>query len=537
MLNLCNNGVGVKQMHFSVREDIILVSNKRPLVLIIMDGWGLRENKDGNAIALAQKPNIEALLAQYPHTILATSGEDVGLPEGQMGNSEVGHLNMGAGRVVYQELTRISRAIWDKSFYDNPVLLETIEKVREQKSALHLMGLLSDGGVHSHIEHLYALLELARDQGLSQVFVHAFLDGRDVPPVNAREYITALTERMDKITTGQVATVMGRYYAMDRDRRWERSMDAYYAMVRGEGFGVTSPLSAVEQAYERGETDEFVKPSVVTDGQGNPVAKVTEGDGIIFFNFRPDRARQITRAFVDEDFEGFQRPADRPHVHYVCMTQYDNTIEAPVAFRPHALVNTLGELISYHNLKQLRLAETEKYAHVTFFFNGGVEKPSQGEDRLLIQSPKVATYDLHPEMSADEVADTLIHKLHEQSYDVIIVNFANSDMVGHTGILPAAVKAVETVDSCVGRVVQAVKDVGGIAIITSDHGNAEVMQDDEGKPFTAHTTGPVPFILVSDDFLDAKLCPGRLEDVAPTILHLLSIEQPSEMTGHNLLEQ
>lgn len=509
--------------------------NKRPLALFILDGWGLSDKKEGNAIALAKKPNLDKLWAQYPHTVLGSSGEDVGLPEGQMGNSEVGHLNMGAGRVVYQELTRISRAIRERSFYDNPVLLEAVEKARERKSALHLMGLLSDGGVHSHIEHLYALLELARDQGLPRVYVHAFLDGRDVPPANAREYIEPLVERMRKMETGQVATVMGRYYAMDRDRRWERNKEAYDAMVLGEGYRAASALEALEKAYQRRETDEFVKPTVVVDEQGNPVGRVADGDVIIFYNFRPDRARQITRAFVDQDFDGFERPADRPVVHYVCMTQYDKTIEAPVAFRPQVLVNTLGEVLSYRNLKQLRLAETEKYAHVTFFFNGGVEKPNKGEDRILIPSPKVPTYDLQPEMSAVQVTDTFIEKVKEQTYDVIIVNYANPDMVGHTGVLPAAIKAVETVDQCLGRAVQAVLQAGGVALITADHGNAEEMVGEAGKPFTAHTTDPVPFILVSREHQNAKLRPGRLEDVAPTVLHLLNIEKPPEMTGSTLL--
>lgn len=513
-----------------------MAANKRPLALFILDGWGLREKKEGNAIALADTPNMDMLLAQYPHTVLGTSGEDVGLPEGQMGNSEVGHLNMGAGRVVYQELTRISRAIRERSFYDNPVLLEAMDKARERKSALHLMGLLSDGGVHSHIEHLYALLELARDQGLSRVYVHIFLDGRDVSPANAREYIEPLVERMRKMETGQAATVMGRYYAMDRDRRWERTKEAYYAMVRGEGYRAPSALDALEQAYGRRETDEFVKPTVVVDGRGNPLGRVADGDTIIFFNFRPDRARQITRAFVDADFDGFERPADRPRVHYVCMTQYDKTIDAPVAYRPQVLVNTLGEVLSYYNLRQLRLAETEKYAHVTFFFNGGVEKPNRGEDRILIPSPKVATYDLQPEMSAVQVTDALLDKISECIYDVIIVNYANPDMVGHTGVLSAAVKAVETVDRCIGRAVQAVRQAGGLALITADHGNAETMTDEAGNPFTAHTTDPVPFILVSRGHQNARLRPGRLEDVAPTVLHLLNMEKPPEMTGRNLLE-
>ncbi len=512
-----------------------MVSRKRPLVLVILDGWGLNENADGNAIARARKPNIDALVSRYPTTRLVTSGEAVGLPEGQMGNSEVGHLNMGAGRVVYQELTRISLSIRDRSFYNNPVLLEAVEKARENNSALHLMGLVSDGGVHSHIDHLYALLELARDQGLDKVFVHAFLDGRDVPPANAGEYIKPLIERMREMETGRIATVMGRYYAMDRDKRWERTGEAYYAMTAGQGFRVPGALEAVEQAYARGETDEFVKPSVVVDEKDEPVGLVRDGDSIIFFNFRPDRARQITRAFVDEEFEGFKRPAGRPRVHFVCMTQYDKTINAPVAFRPQVLVNTLGEVLSYHNLRQLRLAETEKYAHVTFFFNGGVEKPNRGEDRVLVPSPQVATYDLQPEMSACGVTDVLVNKIRENVYDVIIVNYANPDMVGHTGDMKAAVKAIETVDCCIGRAVEAIKAAGGITIITADHGNAEMMLDGNGKPHTAHTTNDVPFILVSDSHRGITLRKGRLEDVAPTMLQLLGLEKPPEMTGRSLL--
>ncbi|HBX24136.1 MAG TPA: 2,3-bisphosphoglycerate-independent phosphoglycerate mutase [Desulfotomaculum sp.] len=513
-----------------------MVATKQPLVLFILDGWGVNEQKEHNAIAGARIPNLSRLLERYPHTVLGTSGEDVGLPEGQMGNSEVGHLNMGAGRVVYQELTRISRSIRDRDFYDNPVLLEAVEKARENGGALHLMGLLSDGGVHSHINHLYALLELARDQGLDRVFVHAFLDGRDVPPANAKEYITALTERMAKMELGKIVTVMGRYYAMDRDKRWERVQEAYYAMVEGRGYQVNSASEAVEQAYDRGETDEFVKPSVIVDDGGQPVGQVKNGDAIIFFNFRPDRAREITRAFVDEDFDGFERPAERPRVHFTCMTRYDKTIEAPVAFRPQVLVNTLGEVLSYRNLRQLRLAETEKYAHVTFFFNGGVEKPNRGEDRVLIPSPHVATYDLQPEMSACGVTDALITKLKDDVYDVMIVNYANPDMVGHTGVIKAAIKAVEEVDSCLGRAIEAVRQAGGIAIITADHGNVEMMRDNTGGPHTAHTTNRVPFILVSDKHQGVTLRPGSLEDVAPTMLHLLGVEQPPEMTGRSLLE-
>jgi len=514
-----------------------LASTKSPLVLVILDGWGLTEREEGNAIARAKTPNMDRLLENYPSTILVSSGEDVGLPEGQMGNSEVGHLNLGAGRVVFQELTRISRSIKDGSFYNNDVLLGAVEHVKEKGTALHLMGLLSDGGVHSHINHLYALLELARDQGLKKVFVHAFLDGRDVPPDNAMEYITALEDRMQKMETGVVATVMGRYYAMDRDRRWDRTEKAYRAMVSGKGIEVKSAAEAVTEGYSRGETDEFIKPSVVVNEDGKPVAKISDGDAIIFYNFRPDRARQITRALVDEKFDGFERPKDRPGVHFVCMTQYDKAIKAPVAYKPQVLVNTLGEVLSYHNLKQLRLAETEKYAHVTFFFNGGVEHPNPGEERILIPSPKVATYDLQPEMSAYEVTEAFQKQLEEEKYHVIIMNYANPDMVGHTGVLKAAVKAVEVVDDCVGKVVESTLNKGGTVIITADHGNAETMQDESGEPHTAHTTDPVPFILVGPDSGSVKLRPGRLEDVAPTILQLLGIPQPEEMTGRSLIEQ
>lgn len=511
-------------------------STSSPLVLVILDGWGLAEKKEGNAIAQARTPNMDRLLEKYPSTVLESSGEAVGLPDGQMGNSEVGHLNLGAGRVVFQELTRISRSIKDGSFYNNDVLLNAVEHVREKGTALHLMGLLSDGGVHSHIEHLYALMELARDQGIKNVFIHAFLDGRDVPPDNALEYIIPLEERIKKMETGAVATVMGRYYAMDRDRRWDRTEKAYRAMVLGEGFKVKSAEEAVKKGYARGETDEFIQPSVVVDSGGMPVAKINNGDAVIFYNFRPDRARQITRAFVDEEFDGFERPKDCPRVHYVCMTQYDKTIKAPVAFKPQVLVNTLGEVLSYHNLKQLRLAETEKYAHVTFFFNGGVERPNPGEERILIPSPKVATYDLKPEMSAYEVTKAFQEQLEKEKYHVIIMNYANPDMVGHTGIMEAAVKAVEAVDDCVGKVVTATLNKGGTVIVTADHGNAEVMQDESGEPHTAHTTDPVPFILVRPDGNNIKLRRGRLEDVAPTILQLLEIPQPEEMTGKALIQ-
>lgn len=511
-----------------------MISTASPLVLVILDGWGLCEHKEGNAIVLARTPHMDRLWDQYPSTILSSSGEAVGLPEGQMGNSEVGHLNLGAGRVVYQELTRISKAIREGTFYNNDVLLEAVERVKKNGSALHLMGLLSDGGVHSHIEHLYALLELARDQGIEDIYVHAFLDGRDVPPDNALDYIVPLEDRLKKMKVGAIATVMGRYYAMDRDRRWDRTERAYRVLVLGEGLKAGSAGEAVRQAYARGETDEFVQPTVINGPAGKPVATVRDGDAIIFYNFRPDRARQISRAFVDEEFDGFTRPV-HPEVYFVCMTQYDKTIEAPVAYKPQVLVNTLGEVLSYRNLRQLRLAETEKYAHVTFFFNGGVEKPNAGEDRILVPSPKVATYDLKPEMSAYEVTDTFLKQLAEEKYHVVIMNYANPDMVGHTGVMEAAIKAIEVVDHCVGKVAGAVLQKGGTLIITADHGNAEMMKDNSGHPHTAHTTDPVPFILVGPEVKNLQLRRGSLRDVAPTMLELLDISKPREMTGSSLI--
>lgn len=509
---------------------------KQPLALIILDGWGLRSEKRGNAVAQANTPTLAHLLLEYPHTSLAASGEVVGLPHGQMGNSEVGHLNIGAGRIVYQELTRISRAIRDKSFFANPVLKGAMAKARTADGALHLMGLLSDGGVHSHIEHLYALLELAKTEGLKNVFIHCFLDGRDVPPSNALEYIVPLEQKCRSLGIGQIATVMGRYYAMDRDRRWERVEKAYKAMVYSDGQKVGQAEDAVKQAYERGETDEFVQPTVVTGADGSAAA-VRDGDTIIFFNFRPDRAREITRSLVDEDFDGFDRGAQRPHVQFVCMTQYDKTIPAPVAFAPQSFTNTLGEVLAQNQLTQLRIAETEKYAHVTFFFNGGVETPNPGEERILIPSPKVATYDLKPEMSAPEVADKLVTQLAEDKFDVIICNFANPDMVGHTGNMEAAVAAMEAVDKCLSEVVPELLKRGGTAIITADHGNAEYMKDDGGNPVTAHTTDPVPFILVGEKFKQAKLHEGTLADIAPTMLQILGLTQPAEMTGKSLLAE
>lgn len=506
-----------------------------PMVLVILDGWGLRAEEEGNAIARARTPHMDHFWATYPHTTLGTSGEDVGLPDGQMGNSEVGHLNIGAGRIVYQELTRITRAIRDGSFFTNKALVAAVEHVQATGGALHLMGLLSDGGVHSHISHLFALLELARRHNLSKVYIHCFLDGRDVPPDNAGEYIQQLEEKCRELGTGIIATVMGRYYAMDRDRRWDRTRRAYEAMVLGKGLTASSAMEALEGSYRRGETDEFVQPTVITRA-GAPVALVESGDAVIFYNFRPDRARQITRAFVDEDFTGFERPANRPRVHFTCMTLYDKTINAPVAFEPHHPANTLGEVISRLGLRQLRLAETEKYAHVTFFFNGGVETPYPGEDRLLIPSPKVATYDQKPEMSAPEVTEAFLEQLASGKYQVIIMNYANADMVGHTGDMDAAIKAIETVDRCVGKVVKAVQEKGGTVIITADHGNADEMLDPNGHPHTAHTTSRAPFILIGADSGRIKLRPeGILADIAPTMLDLMGVPVPPEMTGTSLI--
>lgn len=514
-----------------------MAAERKPLMLMILDGWGIRQEKEGNAIARASTPYYESLIAAYPNTILSASGEDVGLPEGQMGNSEVGHLNMGAGRIVYQDFTRISKAIREGEFFKNETLLSAMANVKEKGTALHLIGLLSDGGVHSHITHLFALLDMAKEQGVTKVFVHALLDGRDVPPANAREYIDSLESKLKELGIGAIATVMGRYYAMDRDKRWERVESAYNAMVFGEGLEATLASGAIARSYEADDTDEFVKPTVIIRETCEPVATIKDGDSIIFYNFRPDRAREITRAFVDEDFSGFQRRPGYPKVFYVCLTQYDKTIDAPVAFKPQVLSNTLGEYLSKNGLKQLRIAETEKYAHVTFFFNGGVEPPNPGEERILIPSPKVATYDLKPEMSAYEVTEAVLKEIREDKFDVIMLNFANPDMVGHTGVESAAIKAVETIDDCLSKVVEAVKAKGGIVLITSDHGNVEQMTDPENhQPFTAHTTGPVPFVYVDEQNKSAHLEPGRLEDIAPTMLSLLGLEKPEEMTGRSLVK-
>ncbi len=507
----------------------------KPLAIIIMDGFGISPKEEYNAVARAKKPNLERYWKSYPTTTLAASGLAVGLPRGQMGNSEVGHLNIGGGRIVYQDYTRISLAVENGSLAENPVLLEAMQKAKEAK--LHLIGLLSDGGVHSHISHLYALLEMAAKTGLEQVYVHAILDGRDVPPRSALTYIQELEEKISRMGIGRVATVSGRYYTMDRDRRWERVEKAYRCLTDGAGHAAGSAIEAVEKGYSRGENDEFLLPTLV-DGRG----LVQDSDSIIFFNFRPDRAREITRAFVDRDFQEF---ATRPmRVHYTCMTQYDATLNVPVAFPAQNLEDTLGQVISRAGLKQLRIAETEKYAHVTYFFNGGRETPNPGEDRCLIPSPKVATYDLQPEMSAFLVRDEVISRLEQKTYDLIVLNFANPDMVGHTGIFDAAVAAVEVVDACVGAVVDKILEKGGAALLTADHGNAEKMRDEKsGQPHTAHTTSPVPFSLImkagagGDGGKRIELREdGILADIAPTALKLLYIDQPPAMTGKSLIK-
>lgn len=510
--------------------------SKKPLMLMILDGWGINEHAGGNAILKAHTPNFDRLMRYYPNTILEASGLSVGLPEGQMGNSEVGHLNLGAGRIVYQEFTRISEDIKKGGFFENQVLLNAMDNAEKNDSALHLLGLLSDGGVHSHIDHLLAILKMAKQKGLQKVYVHAFLDGRDVPPANAGTYIKRLEKVMNELGIGEIATIAGRYYAMDRDKRWDRTEKAYNSMAFGEGMKAGNALAALEKSYAREETDEFVVPTVITDKKGTPRGTVKEGDSIIFFNFRPDRARQLTYAFCNEDFQGFKRKNGFFKVYFVCMTQYDvNVKNAHIAYKPQSLENIFAEVISREGKKQLRIAETEKYAHVTFFFNGGVEKSYPGEDRILIPSPKVATYDMKPEMSAYEVTDRVIEKIKEGIYDVIILNYANSDMVGHTGVFEAAVEAVEAVDKCMGRVVEAIREKGGTVLVTADHGNAEQMIDyASGEPHTAHTSNPVPFILIGDKHY--RLHPGKLADVAPTMLELLNIEKPEEMTGESLID-
>ncbi len=507
--------------------------------LLILDGFGYRKEKEGNAIKTDGVANIKALWDSYPHTLLQASGMDVGLPAGQMGNSEVGHLNIGAGRIVYQEFTRISKSIDDGEFFQNPAFLGAVENCKKHDSALHLMGLCSDGGVHSHLTHLYALVKLAKDHGLTKVFVHCFMDGRDVPPTSGKGYVEQVDAKLKELGVGRIATVMGRYYAMDRDNRFERVEKAYAALTYGEGLTASSAAEAMQQSYDAGVTDEFVVPTVVlTDGK--PTATIQAQDSVIFYNFRPDRAREISRAYIFEDFDGFDRKNDFFPLYYVSMTQYDKTFEGhlQIAFKPQSMHNTLGEYLAKMGKTQLRIAETEKYAHVTFFFNGGVEAPNEGEDRALIASPKVATYDLKPEMSAYEVTDEAVRRIESGKYDVMILNFANCDMVGHTGVMDAAVAAVHAVDSCVRMVVEAIQKTGGRCIITADHGNAEYMWDEKAQvPFTAHTTNPVPCILVDDSRKSVELREGgRLCDLAPTLLDLMELPVPQEMTGKTLIK-
>ena len=505
---------------------------KKPVILMILDGFGvgLEAEKRGDAIKAAKKPNIDKLFAENPVTKIGASGLDVGLPDGQMGNSEVGHTNIGAGRIVYQELTRITKSIEDGEFFENEALLKAVDNAAQEGKALHIMGLLSNGGVHSHNTHMYAIVELAKKKGVKNVYVHAFLDGRDVPPTSGKDFVEECANKLKEIGLGKIATVMGRYYAMDRDNRWDRVEKAYSAMVYGEGNKACCPVKAVEESYANDVTDEFVVPTVCEEN-----ATVKPGDSIVFFNFRPDRAREITRTFVDPEFKGFERKNGFFPLTYVCMTQYDASMpNVEVAFKPQSLKNTIGEYISNKGMTQLRIAETEKYAHVTFFFNGGVEQPYKGEDRILVKSPAVATYDLQPEMSAYEVTDKLVAAIKTGKYDMIILNYANCDMVGHTGVFEAAVKAVEAVDECVGKGVTAIREMDGVALITADHGNADKMIDADGSPFTAHTTNLVPFCVVG---YPCELREGgRLADIAPTMLKIMGLPQPAEMTGESIIK-
>ncbi|WP_422664998.1 2,3-bisphosphoglycerate-independent phosphoglycerate mutase [Aneurinibacillus uraniidurans] len=507
-----------------------MMNRPKPVALIIMDGFGCRDELYGNAIKQAKKPNFDKYWAQFPHTTLGASGFSVGLPDGQMGNSEVGHLNLGAGRIVYQDLTRITKAIQEGDFFENDVLVNAVRHAKEKGTALHLYGLLSDGGVHSHNQHLYALLRLAKKEGLERVYVHGFLDGRDVAPDSAVGYIEELQEKINEYGVGRIATVQGRYYAMDRDKRWERTEKSYRAMVYADGPKFTDAVEAVRESYERSVYDEFVMPTVITNEDGSPVATIKDNDAIIFFNFRPDRAIQLSQVFTNEDFRGFDRGEQRPkNLFYVCLTKFSESVDGYVAYKPANLDNTLGEVLAQNNLRQLRIAETEKYPHVTFFFSGGREAEFPGEKRILINSPKVATYDLQPEMSIYEVTDALLAEIEQDAQDVIILNFANCDMVGHSGMMEPTIKAVEAVDECMGKVVEAILAKGGAALVTADHGNADLMLDENGNPITSHSTYPVPFILTKDGIELRE--GGVLADISPTILKLLGVQQPSEMTG------
>ncbi|MBT2256166.1 2,3-bisphosphoglycerate-independent phosphoglycerate mutase [Priestia megaterium] len=509
--------------------------SKKPVALIILDGFALRDEDKGNAVTHAKKPNFDRFWNEYPHATLQASGEAVGLPEGQMGNSEVGHLNIGAGRIVYQSLTRVNVAIREGEFEQNETLLAAVKHAKEKGTNLHLFGLLSDGGVHSHIEHLYALLRLAKSEGLEKVYIHGFLDGRDVAPQSAETYLKELNEKIEEYGVGEIATLSGRYYSMDRDKRWERVEKSYRAMVYGEGPSYTSAEECVKDSYENGIYDEFVLPSVITKEDGSPVATIQDEDAVIFYNFRPDRAIQISNTFANEDFRSFDRGEKHPkNLHFVCLTHFSETVDGYVAFKPINLDNTLGEVLSQNNLKQLRIAETEKYPHVTFFMSGGREAEFPGETRILIDSPKVATYDLKPEMSAYEVTDALLAEIEGDKQDAILLNFANPDMVGHSGMLEPTVKAIETVDKCLGKIVGAILAKGGTAIITADHGNADEVITLEGNPMTAHTTNPVP-VIVTKQGLELRE-DGILGDLAPTMLTLLDVAQPKEMTGKTLIK-
>ena len=506
--------------------------NKKLTMLMILDGFGINERTEGNAIALANTPVIDNLFNTNPHTTIKTSGLDVGLPDGQMGNSEVGHTNIGAGRIVYQELTRITKSIEDGDFFSIPELVEAIENCKKHHSKLHIMGLLSDGGVHSHTRHLYALLELAKRRDFEDVYVHCFMDGRDTPPASGENFIAELEQKMEEKGVGKIASITGRFYAMDRDKRWERVQKAYDALVNGIGEKAVSATNAIEDSYQKEVFDEFVLPTLICNGD-EPIATISENDSVIFYNYRPDRAREITRSLVDKDFTGFERKYFP--LYYVCFTNYDETIQnVHIVFKKDEIKNTFGEIIANKGMTQLRIAETEKYAHVTFFFNGGKEEPYKGEDRILIPSPKVETYDMKPEMSAIEVTDKVVEAIESQKYDTIILNYANPDMVGHTGNLEAAIKAIETIDTCVGRVVDAIQKVEGVVLITADHGNSEQMIDyTTGEPHTAHTTNVVPLILVGKQ---ANLKSGRLADLIPTMLDIMGIEKPQEMTGTSLIK-
>ncbi|HWO53375.1 MAG TPA: 2,3-bisphosphoglycerate-independent phosphoglycerate mutase [Paenibacillus cookii] len=506
----------------------------RPVALIIMDGFGLRDTVEGNAVAQAKKPNYDRLMAKYPHTTLTACGEAVGLPEGQMGNSEVGHLNIGAGRIVYQDLTRISKSIREGEFFENSTLVEAVRAAKNNGKKLHLYGLLSDGGVHSHIEHMFAMLDLAKKEDMHDVYIHAFLDGRDVAPDSGKKFIQELQAKIQEVGIGKIATVQGRYYAMDRDKRWERVEKSYRAIVYGDGPKYTDPLEAVTESYNKSVFDEFVEPTVIVDENGQPVSLVESGDSVVFLNFRPDRAIQLSQVFTNKDFRGFDRGPKFPeNLHFVCLTLFSETVGGYVAYEPKNLDNTLGEVLVQHNKKQLRIAETEKYPHVTFFFSGGRDVELPGETRILINSPKVATYDLKPEMSAYEVADACVKEIEAEKHDAIILNFANPDMVGHSGMLEPTIKAVEATDECMGKVVDAVIAKGGVAIIIADHGNADMVFDEQGRPFTAHTTNPVPFILTDENVTLRD--GGILADVAPTILDLMQLPKPAEMTGESMI--